>query len=128
LEQAETVKEQMKEPGTRLVMRRSEDPAAVRKGGDNPQAATEAQTSAVSATPVRFVKGRLTSVDCSAAPQALLTVVFGSRILKMHIRDSKHVVLIGADEFSCEWQNKAVAVNYRERQNGEGDVVSLEVQ
>jgi hypothetical protein len=36
--------------------------------------------------------------------------------------------LIGADEFSCDWKNKSVSVNYRERQDGDGDVVSLEVQ
>lgn len=132
LEQAEVVKEQMKAPGARLVIRGSEDGPASRNRNpeDNPPALREreSQTTAVSAGPVRFIRGKLTSIDCSAAPQALLTVVFGSRTLKMHIRDSKHVVLIGADEFSCEWQNKAVAVNYRERQNGEGDVVSLEVQ
>ena len=120
----------MKAPGTRLVIRRSEDADTVRKIGDKPRAPTETegQTTAASTTPVRFVKGKLTGIDCSSAPQAILTVVFGSRTLKMHIRDSEHVVLIGADEFSCDWQNKSVAVNYRERQNGEGDVVSLEVQ
>jgi Flp pilus assembly protein TadD len=79
-------------------------------------------------TPVRFVKGRLSGVDCSAAPQALLSVISGGRSLKLHIRDSKHVVLIGADEFSCDWKNKNVSLNYRQRQDGEGEVVSLEVQ
>jgi tetratricopeptide (TPR) repeat protein len=129
LEQAETVKEQMKAPGTRLVIRRPGETEAIRKIDDKPEASTEAESPATAASaPVRFIKGKLTSIDCSAAPQALLTVVLGNRTLKMHIRDSKHVVLIGADEFSCDWQNKAVAVNYRERQNGEGDVVSLEVQ
>ena len=79
-------------------------------------------------TPVRFIKGKIAAVDCSAAPQALLSVTAGGRSLKLHVGDSKHVVLIGADEFSCDWKNKSVALNYRERQNGEGDVVSIEVQ
>jgi len=37
-------------------------------------------------------------------------------------------VLFGADSFSCDWKNKNVAVNYRERQDGGADVVSLEIQ
>jgi tetratricopeptide (TPR) repeat protein len=78
--------------------------------------------------PVRFIKGKLAAVDCSAAPQALLSVVSGGRSLKLHVNDSKHVVLLGADNFSCDWKNKSVALNYRERQDGDGDVVSLEIQ
>jgi hypothetical protein len=43
------------------------------------------------------------------------------------------LVLIGADEFSCDWKNKSVALNYRARnKNGDGgddgDIVSLELQ
>jgi hypothetical protein len=78
--------------------------------------------------PVRFIKGKLAAVDCSAAPQAVISVVSGGRSLKMHVGDPKHLVLIGADEFSCDWKNKTVAVNYRQRQDGDGDVVSLEMQ
>jgi tetratricopeptide (TPR) repeat protein len=78
--------------------------------------------------PVRFIKGKLAAVDCSAAPQAVLSVVSAGRSLKMHVGDRQHLVLIGADEFSCDWKNKPVAVNYRRRQDGEGDVVSLEMQ
>jgi tetratricopeptide (TPR) repeat protein len=79
-------------------------------------------------TPVRFFKGKITIVDCSAAPQAVLTVLAGSKSIKVHIRDSAHVVVIGADQFSCDWKDTKVAVNYRERADGEGDVVSLEIQ
>ena len=78
--------------------------------------------------PVRFMKGKLLSVDCSDAPQATLTVTAGAKSLKLHVRDSAHVIVIGADELSCEWKNKSLAVNYRERPDGGGDVVSLEVQ
>jgi hypothetical protein len=78
--------------------------------------------------PVRFMKGKLLSVDCSDAPQATLTVTSGAKSLKLHVRDSAHVIVIGADELSCDWKNKNLAVNYRERPDGGGDVVSLEVQ
>ena len=78
--------------------------------------------------PVRFIKGKIAAVDCSSAPQAMLSVTSGGRSLKLNIRDSKHVVLIGTEEFSCDWKNKNVSLNYRERQNGEGDIVSIEVQ
>jgi len=57
-----------------------------------------------------------------------LTVNAGAKSLKLHVRDSGHVIVIGADHLSCDWKNKSLAVNYRERPDGEGDVVSLEVQ
>jgi Flp pilus assembly protein TadD len=79
-------------------------------------------------TPVHFVKGKLVSVDCSGSPQAVLTVSAGAKSLKLHVRDSGHVIVIGADGLSCAWKNKSLAVNYRERPDGEGDVVSLEIQ
>jgi hypothetical protein len=82
----------------------------------------------VSAAPVRFLKGRLMSVDCSIVPQALLTVVAGAKSVKLRILDSAHVILLGADAFSCDWKGKNVAVNYREGSDGGEDVVSLEIQ
>jgi tetratricopeptide (TPR) repeat protein len=94
------------------------------------QTTAEGQGVVVTAQPVRmrFVKGKLVAVDCSAAPQAVLTIVGGSRSIKIHVRDRAQVVLIGADQFSCDWTNRNVAVNYRERPDGDGDVVSLEMQ
>ena len=126
LAQAEAVKEQMKS-GARIVVRRSGDSEVPSSPANAPSESTAVETRPfpTPTTQVRFVKGKIASVDCSAAPQALLTVISGSRTLKIHISDSAHVVLIGADAFSCDWKNKPVAVNYRERQNGEGDVVSL---
>jgi hypothetical protein len=46
----------------------------------------------------------------------------------MKVADSGHVVLIGADNFSCDWNKKKVALNYRETSPGEGSVISLEIQ
>ena len=78
--------------------------------------------------PVLFRKGKLLSVDCSASPQAVLMLSAGAKSLKLHVHDTAHVIVIGADQLSCDWKNKNIAVNYRERPDGEGDVVSLEVQ
>ena len=128
--QAENFKEQTKAFGPRIETRSVRTVGTVRDSASVPQGKIEAQIQVeepTAATPVRFIKGKLVSVDCSAAPEALLTVAVGDRSLTLHIGDSKHVVLIGADEFSCDWKNKSVALNYREGQNGEGDVVSLEV-
>jgi tetratricopeptide (TPR) repeat protein len=79
-------------------------------------------------TPVRFMKGKLLSVDCAAAPSAILTVSSGGKTWKMTTRDSKKLVVIGADEFSCSWKNVNVAVNYRPTNDGQGQLVSVELQ
>jgi tetratricopeptide (TPR) repeat protein len=76
----------------------------------------------------KYVRGLLTNVDCSTPPLATLTVVSGAKTLKMKVADTNHIVLIGADAFSCSWNKQKVALNYRETSEGEGNVVSLEVQ
>lgn len=78
--------------------------------------------------PLQFLKGQLVSVDCSGAPNAVIIISSGSRSLRIHISDSHQLVLIGADKFSCDWKDKKVAVNYRDRDDGDGDAVSLEMQ
>jgi Flp pilus assembly protein TadD len=130
LAQAEDFKDRSKSFGPRIEIRTTEGVPTLRDSGGvsagKVEAPIEVETPQPS-SPVRFIKGRLVSVDCSAAPQALLSVVAGTRSLKLHVGDSKHVVLIGADEFSCDWKNKSVSLNYREHASGDGDVVSLEV-
>lgn len=129
LAQAEDFKERIKSFPTQIDSRK-ENIEAEHETTDATEGKIQAETLVeppTPSTPVRFLKGKLSGVDCSAAPQALLSVISGGRSLKLHIRDSKHVVLIGADEFSCDWRNKNVSLNYRERQDGEGEVVSLEV-
>jgi hypothetical protein len=37
-------------------------------------------------------------------------------------------VLIGADNFSCDWRNRQVTVNYKPGLGKEGDLVSLEMR
>jgi tetratricopeptide (TPR) repeat protein len=78
--------------------------------------------------PVHFLKGKLTEVDCSASPQAVLTILTGSKTRKMYVKNSESILVIGADRFSCDWKNVKVAVNFRDRSDGEGDVMSIELQ
>jgi Flp pilus assembly protein TadD len=122
-EQSKSFRPQFKSGGAENV-EAARGPAGISGEGVEAEIHVEAPPS----TPVRFLKGKLAGVDCSAAPQALLSVVSRGRSLRLHIGDRKHLVLIGADEFSCDWKNKSVALNYRDRQDGDGDVVSLEIQ
>jgi hypothetical protein len=78
--------------------------------------------------PPIFLRGTISSVDCSSDPSAILTVSSESRTVKLKIADKGQVILIGADAFSCAWTNKKVAVNYRQGEGGETNVMSLELQ
>lgn len=126
LAQAEDFKAQSKSFALRVESRTPTEEETPRESHDN-VAAPARDEALPAAAPVRFVKGKLVSVDCSAAPTAVLNVASGARSLKLHVRDRAQVLMIGADEFSCDWKNKSVAVNYRERPDGEGDVISVEV-
>ena len=76
----------------------------------------------------KFIRGTLNNVDCSTDPSAILTITSGSQTLKMKIANKSHVVLIGADQFSCSWTRRKVAINYREGEAGGINVISLEIQ
>jgi hypothetical protein len=76
----------------------------------------------------KFLKGRLIRVDCSPAPAAILTVASQGTVLKLRTVDYKSLLLIGADEFSCDWRDRAVTVNYKPDGTADGDLVSLEVR
>ena len=77
---------------------------------------------------MKFVRGRLLAVDCSKPPAAELTVKSDSATLKLHAPDFKSILLIGADDFSCDWRDRQVTVNYKPRGAVSGDLVSLEVR
>src|ERR1700758_3967809 len=77
---------------------------------------------------IQFVKGKLVTVDCSHAPAAVLTVVAGAKTLKLRTPDFKSLMVIGADAFSCAWENRRVSINYRASGKTAGDLVSVEVQ
>lgn len=134
LVQVEQFKDQMKSYTARVVSETANgerDPGLGEHGSESVAAAETAGVVGMQSgppRPVHFIKGKLTAVDCSAVPQAWLRVVAGGRPFKLHVSDTKHVLLLGADDFSCDWKNKSVALNYRERGDGDGDIVSLEIQ
>ncbi len=77
---------------------------------------------------VQFLRGKLTSVDCSQSPTAILTVRSGARTFKLRTDNYKSLLMVGADEFSCEWTDRPVVVNYKAGGKADGDLVSVEVQ
>ena len=87
-----------------------------------------AQSGAGDRRPTKFLKGRLVAVDCSISPAAILTVTAEGIALKLRAADYKSLLLIGADQFSCAWQNREVSVNYKPGGLADGDLVSLEVR
>lgn len=89
---------------------------------------TNAIAPQASRSPVKFLKGTVVSVDCSAAPSATITVASGSKTWKMQVSDTKHVLVLGTDAFSCSWNKQKVALNYRQDGDTAGSVVSIEVQ
>ena len=111
---------------TPLDKKDSEDEADLQ---DAEEASSPASTKAqINLGAAQFIRGTLTGVDCSTPPLATLTVVSGAKIWKMKVADTSHLILIGADEFSCTWNKQKVALNYRATSEGEGNVVSLEIQ
>jgi hypothetical protein len=103
----------------------SHSPSHDAKTVANPEAPVKIPTSSVRA---KFLRGTLTGVDCSTDPIAILTIVSGSQTRKMKVADKTHLVLIGAEQFSCSWTRQQVAINYRESENGLASVISLEIQ
>ena len=88
-----------------------------------------AETSAGPDTrPTRYLRGQLLSVDCAAPPAAALAISSGGKTFHMLTGDTKKLLLIGADHFSCSWKNRKVLVNYKAGGKADGDLVSLEVQ
>lgn len=78
--------------------------------------------------PTKFVKGRLLSVDCSHSPAAVLTISSETGQLKIRAADYRSILLIGADDFSCDWRDRQVTVNYKPSAGRDGDLVSLELR
>jgi hypothetical protein len=78
--------------------------------------------------PTKFFKGRLVAIDCSRPPAAVLTVTSEGATLKLRTPNYKSLVLIGADDFSCDWRDRQVTVNYQPGAAKEGELISLEVR
>ena len=62
---------------------------------------------------VQFVRGKLLKVDCTHSPVAILTIRTGARTMRLRTDDYKSLLLVGADDFSCEWTDRAVIANYK---------------
>jgi tetratricopeptide (TPR) repeat protein len=77
--------------------------------------------------PVIFLKGKIVSSDCSKPPEATVTILSGMTTYKMHASDYKSLLVIGEDQFSCEWKNRLASVNYRAVGKSGGELVSVEV-
>jgi hypothetical protein len=74
------------------------------------------------------MRGTLVSVDCSAEPAETLTISSGGKKWKMLAPQAKKLVVMGADQLSCSWTNRKVAVNYRKNGADSGTLVSLELE
>ncbi len=105
-----------------------EQDAAKRAAADNSTPSGEPKEHENDKRPTKFIKGRLAAVDCSHAPAAILTVIAENATLKLRAADYKSVLLIGADDFSCDWRDLQVTVNYKPSGAKAGDLVSLEMR
>jgi len=91
-------------------------------------AQTTPSTGTADKRPAKFFQGRLVGVDCSQSPAAVLTVTSGGVVLKLRTADYNSLPLIGAESFSCDWNNRSVSVNYKPGGLSDGDLVSVEVR
>jgi tetratricopeptide (TPR) repeat protein len=121
-------------PSAASTPNRDSSPGASGKGSvSSPAAADDADVEApppgpqIDQRPIQYRKGKLLRVDCSQAPAAIFTVSIGAKTVKLRTADYKALMLIGADQFSCDWANLSVSVNYRPGGQADGDLVSLEV-
>jgi tetratricopeptide (TPR) repeat protein len=101
-----------------------DEDAAKREAAEHPTQPESPQDN----RPTKFLQGRLVAVDCSQAPAAILTVTAETATLKLRAANYKSMVLIGADDFSCDWRDRRVTVNYKPVGAKNGDLVSLEVR
>lgn len=77
---------------------------------------------------IKFLKGTIIAVDCSSSPKARITVSSSGKDFTMQVADTHHVLVLGADAFSCTWSKQKAALNYRETGEMAGNVVSIEIQ
>lgn len=90
--------------------------------------AAESEGTSAEKHSMKFVRGRLLAVDCTNPPAAVVTIRSDAGVLKLHTADYKTLLLIGADDFSCDWRDVEVDANYKPGGGTSGDLVSLEVR
>ena len=104
-------------------------PSAQETEDSDAEASTQAPAAPqIDRRPIRFLKGKLLSVDCSQAPAAVVKVAAGSKTMSLRTADYKSLSLVGADTFSCDWSDRPVSVNYKAGGKADGDLVSLELR
>ena len=77
--------------------------------------------------PIKRARGVLLSSTCSA-DGVKLKVKLTRTIMDVDAPAKDKITVIGADHFDCGWKEKPVKINYRERSQFAGDLVSLEVR
>jgi len=77
--------------------------------------------------PIQYLKAKLVAVDCSHPPAAVLTLSAGAKTLRLLTPDYKELTLVGEDQFSCDWKNRGVTVNYKAGGKADGDLISVEM-
>jgi tetratricopeptide (TPR) repeat protein len=103
----------------------SDDDADSNSNSDN---STQPEKAKPDTRPIKYLKGTLVSIDCSKSPEAALKVRSAGKTLTLHIADYKSMVVVGADQPSCEWHDIPVSVNYKDSGSGTGDLVSVEIK
>jgi len=96
---------------------------------DDLTTAANAQEQKTAVQPTKYLYAQLMSVDCSAPPTAMVTLNAGGKPLRLRAPDAKQVIIIGSDEnFSCDWRNRRVLVNYRASGPSDGELLTLELK
>ena len=66
---------------------------------------------------IRYLNGTIVAVDCWSSPKTLMTVSTG-KSWSMQVAETRRVLLLGVDVFSCNWSKQEVASELsRDRRN-----------
>ncbi len=114
-------------PSAQLARLMGDEEIEVEDDADNGVIDSRSKPPAIDKRAVVFLKGRLVRVDCPHPPAAILTVSSDGKTFQLRTPDYKELALVGAGQFSCDWTNRTVSVNYRASGADSGDLVSLEV-
>jgi tetratricopeptide (TPR) repeat protein len=96
---------------------------------DDLTAAANTQEQKNSVQPTKYLYAQLMSVDCSTPPAAMVTLNADGKRLRLRAPDAKQVIIIGSDEnFSCDWRNRRVLVNYKAGGTSDGELLTLELK
>lgn len=127
-EQAERMQMALKDANTQQFVAPGRATLVERGPQINTAPAPPASNTPMVNSPIKFLKGKIVQTDCSSAPAATLTIMSSGKKWTMQVRDSKHVLVLGADGFNCGWQGQSIALNYRDTGDLSGTVVSIEIQ